>query len=131
MSNFQKEHDISAILAQIESEKTAELALQRTDETGQESTALEGPRTSRASVEHGKAVAEPVADADADVVSQRGKAQGGKGAAVCNRIAKSIFRRILKLGRKKNTAGPSNKAATEVVTSTQKRGTAEVKSWFG
>lgn len=112
-------HDISGILTQIEREKAAELALQRTDETGQESIAHGALRTRHISVKHGKAAAGSVADAEVDAVSQHSKAEEWKGAVVRDGEGKAALRRILNLGHKKNTTVPLNRPTIE-----------EVKSWF-
>ncbi|KJA20381.1 hypothetical protein HYPSUDRAFT_217069 [Hypholoma sublateritium FD-334 SS-4] len=69
MSRFQKNHDISEILAQIESEKAAE-ARQRTEETRPASTAIDALDISR----NGPAT-------DADATSQHVKPRGRKRGA--------------------------------------------------
>ncbi|KJA20368.1 hypothetical protein HYPSUDRAFT_43264 [Hypholoma sublateritium FD-334 SS-4] len=120
-----EKHNISAILAQIESEKAAELAPQRTDETVQESTVLNEPQKSRGSVKHDEAKAGPLVSADPD-----GEPEGANRAVVRDGKMKAVFRRIQNLGRKKNTVVLSSKPTAEVGTSVQKRGTTKVKSWF-
>lgn len=68
ISNFRRNHNISAILAQIENERSGELAPQGTDGRGRESTVLEAT--------HEEVPSTPVADANA--VRQHIKSRGGK-----------------------------------------------------
>lgn len=63
--DLEKTHDISMILAQMDSEKAAELALWRAHRTGRVPTALDSPRISRYNSERRVAAARPMADANA------------------------------------------------------------------
>lgn len=118
ISGLQKNHNITAILAQIASEKAGELAQQRTDETGRGPTTLVVPHISRTSQED-REVAEAVESAGR--LSYHSEADRTNRAAVCDGKMKAILRCILKLGRKKDTVLPSNKLAGGAVASAQER----------
>lgn len=111
ISSLEKDHDISAILAQIEGEKAAELALQQTDEIGPDSIALDALHISRDVIECSEIAGRPVAELEAAPLNQQSDSEGANSAAIRHGKVKSTLRRILNLGRKENTAVPSNKPA--------------------
>ncbi|KJA20388.1 hypothetical protein HYPSUDRAFT_217073 [Hypholoma sublateritium FD-334 SS-4] len=70
---LQQKHDVSQILAQIESKKAAELAQQRTEETGPDSPAIDAPDIPRYNSETRVASAGPATDGNTAI--QHVKAQ--------------------------------------------------------
>lgn len=114
MSELQKDHDISAILALIESERAAELvARQRTDETRRDSIELNAQHThiARDSPEHGGAAAGPISDANAE--SRHAKFSGGKRAADHEADVEASPRRSLRLRPQMNTSTSSAQPTSE------------------
>lgn len=121
MTELQKYDDVTSILAQMESEKAAKLALQRIDETRRESTAFDALHTPRASARHGEAVG-PVPDADA--VSQYSMAEGSSRAEGRDVEVEATLRRSSRSGPKNNTAS-SSQPTLEAPASRPERGRAK------
>lgn len=114
------QHDISAILTQIESEKAGDVALQQTDKTGSNSAALDAPHISRDSSKHHVAAEGPMADAS--TVNQHPKARVKKRATGRVIGVEATPRRSGRLESKNNTPTSSNQPATSTTETRQERG---------
>lgn len=136
ISELQPNHNISAILAEIESEAESELVLQRTNETGlgRGLAALDAPHISHDCSEHAEATAGSMADTEP--TSQDVDAEGLERAAPCDGeaaagyMADAAQAEGAKRRRTINTAVPSSQPNTEEVTSTRETGTGTLNSWF-
>ncbi|KJA20361.1 hypothetical protein HYPSUDRAFT_43257 [Hypholoma sublateritium FD-334 SS-4] len=112
ISKLQEYHNISAILAQIKSEKAVKLALRQPNDSGPDSEVRGVLHIFRRIFKRGESVVGSVADNEA-VAVKRAEIRGGK--------IKVILRRIFKFGRKKNAAVSSNRPAAEAAASPRDR----------
>lgn len=116
---LREDHDISAIVAQLQSENATDLAMRRIGKTRQYSATLDVPHISRNSGDYWTAVAGTEPQPESNQTHPTAENQIDQRTAVCYREVLAPLRRSPELRHNENTAGSSNLPTIEAVEAAQ------------